>query len=93
MSKSTGLKTRGYLFKEEELKESLPEIIFSTNVEIILHFQFRRSRDKITPTQKIFTCTIKHDHITKCSCHSRNLHPICRKETLDRRRLQRQDNV
>ena len=44
--------TRGYLFEEEELKESLPEIMFSTNEEIILHFQFRRSRDKITPTQK-----------------------------------------
>ena len=65
MSKSTRLKTRAHLFKEEEVK-SLPEM-FLTNIEIILHFQFRRSMDKITPTQKIIACTIGHDHIAKCS--------------------------
>ena len=67
MSKSTRLKNRAYLFKEEELKESLPEIMFSTNEEIIIHFQFKRSRNKITPTQKIIVCAIGHDHVAKCS--------------------------
>ena len=67
MSKSIRLKTRAYLFEEEELKKSLPEIMFSTNEEIIFQFQFRRSRDKITPTQKIIACAIGHDHVAKCS--------------------------
>ena len=66
MSKSTGLKTTAYLFEEEELKESLPDIIFSTNEEIILFFQFKRPRNKITPTQKTIACTIGHDHVAKC---------------------------
>ena len=67
MLKSARLKTRVYPFEEEELKKSLPEIMFSTNDEIILHFQFRRSRDKITPTQKIIARTIGDDCIAKFS--------------------------
>ena len=56
-----------YLFEKEELKESLPEIMLYTNEEIFLHFQFRRSKDKITPTQKIIACFTGHDHIAKYS--------------------------
>ena len=59
MSKSTRFKTRAYLFEEEELKESLLEIIFSTNEEIILHIQFRRSRGKIIAAQKIIEKIVK----------------------------------
>ena len=44
--------------------------MFSTKVEIILHFQFRRSQDKLTPTQKIIAFTIGNDHIAKFSGHS-----------------------
>ena len=70
MSKSIRLKTRANPFEEDELKENLPEIMFSTNEEIILHFQFRSSRDKITPTKKINACAIQHIHLAKCSSFS-----------------------
>ena len=56
----------GYLFEEEDLKENHPEIIFSTNTDIIFYFQFRRSGVKITLTKKLINCTIG-SQTAKCS--------------------------
>nr|XP_047141515.1 uncharacterized protein LOC124816385 [Hydra vulgaris] len=66
MPRSTRLKTKAYLFEEEHFIENLPEIMFSTNKDINLYFQFRRSGDKIAPTKKLIACTIGHQ-TAKCS--------------------------